>query len=254
MAVVGRSEILNPGMLAGGPVDDRPPAIFLADGSIGRRRSVRVINRTGWTAAALAIAAGLILCGCRKEAGSDSPGRPVHLDEATLQKKVAALRKQNDQLQTRLNKLVPKDPYIVINTTLNRIQVRKGEAILVDGACSTGSNTELVSPDGTRRWYFSTPRGVHKVINRRKNPVWAVPEWGRVEAELAGEELLPEDLFQRGVLGKYALDLGDGYMIHGTLFQRFLGLQVTHGCVRVGDEDLQQIWDLTRLGTPVYIF
>lgn len=205
------------------------------------------------TAVVWALSAVILLGGCRKEAESQLSGRPVHLDEVTLQKKIAALRKQNDQFQTRLNKLVPKDPYIVINTTLNRIQVRKGEEILVDAVCSTGSNTELVSPDGDR-WFFTTPRGVRKVINRRKNPVWAMPEWGRVEAELAGEELLPEDLFQRGVLGKYALDLGNGYMIHGTLFQRFLGLQVTHGCVRVGDEDLQQIWDLTRLGTPVYIF
>ncbi len=204
--------------------------------------------------AACALAALLLAGGCRQGGDSTAPSAPAHMDEEALQKRIAGLQKQNGQLESRLGKLIPKSPYIVINTTLNRIYVRKSGETLVDGACSTGSNTELVSPDGTRRWFFSTPRGVFKVLNRRKNPVWAVPEWGIIEAELAGEELLPEDLFQRGVLGKYALDLGHGYMIHGTLFQRFLGLQVTHGCVRVGDEDLEQIWQLTKIGTPVYIF
>jgi len=200
-----------------------------------------------------ALAAILLAGGCRKEAESTGPEPSVHMDEAALQKKVTALQKQNTQLESRLNKLIPKQPYIVVNTTLNRIYVRKGEETLVDGPCSTGSNTELVAPDG-QRWFFSTPRGVFKVIRRRENPVWAMPNWGIVELELQGEEVTSEDLFQRGVLGKYALDLGHGYMIHGTLFQRFIGMSVTHGCIRVGDEDLQKIWDLTRLGTPVYIF
>ena len=40
-------------------------------------------------------------------------------------------------------------------------------------------------------------------------------------------------------LGDYALALGDGYLIHGTIYKRFLGMPVTHGCVRLNDEDLE---------------
>ena len=36
--------------------------------------------------------------------------------------------------------------------------------------------------------------------------------------------------FEEGPLGKYGLYFGNGYLIHGTLFQRFLGQSVTHGC------------------------
>jgi L,D-transpeptidase YbiS len=55
-------------------------------------------------------------------------------------------------------------------------------------------------------------------------------------------------------LGAYAMDLGDGYLIHGTLYQRALGLSITHGCVRLGDADLETVYRKVRVGTPVYIF
>ena len=47
---------------------------------------------------------------------------------------------------------------------------------------------------------------------------------------------------------------GDGYYIHGTLYRRLLGESITHGCVRVADEDLQPIFEKAKVGTPVYIF
>ena len=60
--------------------------------------------------------------------------------------------------------------------------------------------------------------------------------------------------FESGTLGKYALYLEDGYMIHGTLYTRLLGRSVTHGCIRLGPEDLQAVWDAVPLGSSVYIF
>jgi L,D-transpeptidase YbiS len=59
---------------------------------------------------------------------------------------------------------------------------------------------------------------------------------------------------EEGVLGDYALAFGNGYFIHGTLYKRLLGRNVTHGCIRVGDEDLETIYKLSRLGTKIYIF
>jgi L,D-transpeptidase YbiS len=43
-------------------------------------------------------------------------------------------------------------------------------------------------------------------------------------------------------------------MIHGTLYERLLGRPITHGCIRVGRDDLRFIAAAVRPGTPVYIF
>ena len=56
------------------------------------------------------------------------------------------------------------------------------------------------------------------------------------------------------MLGDYALDLVDGYMIHGTIYKRLMGMPVTHGCVRLGDDDLVIVYNTLNIGSKVYIF
>jgi L,D-transpeptidase ErfK/SrfK len=43
-------------------------------------------------------------------------------------------------------------------------------------------------------------------------------------------------------------------LIHGTLYQRFLGLPVTHGCVRLNDANLELVYKTLNVGAKVYIF
>ena len=43
-------------------------------------------------------------------------------------------------------------------------------------------------------------------------------------------------------------------MIHGTLYERLLGRSVTHGCIRVGFEDLKVLFDSVQVRTKVFIF
>jgi L,D-transpeptidase YbiS len=43
-------------------------------------------------------------------------------------------------------------------------------------------------------------------------------------------------------------------MIHGTLYERSLGMSVTHGCVRLGAADLEAIWKAAPVGTKVYMY
>ena len=57
-----------------------------------------------------------------------------------------------------------------------------------------------------------------------------------------------------GQLGKYKLDLGDGYMLHGTPHQHTVGNAVTHGCVRLRDEDIEWLYDNVPVGTKVYLY
>jgi len=58
----------------------------------------------------------------------------------------------------------------------------------------------------------------------------------------------------RGVLGTHRLDLGDGYALHGTNKPETVGRSVSHGCVRLRNEDIQRLYEIVPIGTPVYIY
>jgi hypothetical protein len=57
-----------------------------------------------------------------------------------------------------------------------------------------------------------------------------------------------------GELGRYRLDLGEGYLLHGTPYKDSIGMAATHGCVRLRDEDIEWLYDHVPVGTPVYIY
>jgi lipoprotein-anchoring transpeptidase ErfK/SrfK len=57
-----------------------------------------------------------------------------------------------------------------------------------------------------------------------------------------------------GELGKYRLKLGDGYQIHGTPHLATIGTSVTHGCMRLADEDIEWVYNNVPVGTKVYIY
>jgi len=56
-----------------------------------------------------------------------------------------------------------------------------------------------------------------------------------------------------GDLGRFALDLGQGYMIHGTMDEASIGRASTHGCIRVGDDDMAWLFEVVLVGTVVVI-
>lgn len=57
-----------------------------------------------------------------------------------------------------------------------------------------------------------------------------------------------------GVLGTHRLNLGNGYAIHGTNQPQTIGHAVSHGCVRVRNEDIDKLYEMVPVGTPVYIY
>ncbi len=57
-----------------------------------------------------------------------------------------------------------------------------------------------------------------------------------------------------GTLGKYKLDLGDGFLFHGTPLKNSIGMAATHGCVRLRDEDIEWLYENVPLGTKVYAY
>ena len=56
------------------------------------------------------------------------------------------------------------------------------------------------------------------------------------------------------VLGTRRLKLGDGYAIHGTNNPSSIGQSVSHGCVRMRNEDIEKLYPMVAVGTPVYIY
>jgi len=57
-----------------------------------------------------------------------------------------------------------------------------------------------------------------------------------------------------GVLGTHRLNLGNGYAIHGTNQPQSIGHAVSHGCVRVRNEDIEKLYAMVPVGAPVYIY
>ena len=57
-----------------------------------------------------------------------------------------------------------------------------------------------------------------------------------------------------GVLGTHRLNLGNGYALHGTNNPASIGQAVSHGCVRLRNEDIDKLYEMVSVGTPVYIY
>jgi len=156
-------------------------------------------------------------------------------------------------IESKLDNLKPVKPYIVVNTNDNRFSLRNpnGDTIRT-GGCSTGKNEILIA--GKKRIVFKTPKGIFTVLNKQENRPWIKPDWAFLEDGLPIPSARSASRIEYNTLGDYALSIGDGYMLHGTLYQRFLGLPVTHGCVRLGDKDLDVIYHTLSKGSKVFIY
>ncbi len=163
------------------------------------------------------------------------------------------LNKKLDQLNKKAQRLAPGNAFLVINTTNNTFELYKNNEIIRQGRCSTGSFISL-EVDSTKSYLFETPKGVMTVRNKVTDPVWTKPDWAFIEEGLPVPPPGHSSRREANVLGDYALHLGDGYMIHGTLYQRLIGSPVTHGCVRLLDDDLEAVYKTLPIGSKVFIY
>ncbi len=56
------------------------------------------------------------------------------------------------------------------------------------------------------------------------------------------------------VLGTHRLNLGDGYALHGTQQVKQLGQNVSHGCVRLHNDDIARLYEMASVGDAVIIY
>ena len=111
---------------------------------------------------------------------------------------------------------------------------------------------------GVGRQDWKTPLGKTSVAKKVKDPAWHPPESIRREHAANGDplpEIVPPG--PNNPLGAYALylNLPGDYRIHGTDIDKIfgIGMQITHGCVRMYPEDIEALYNSVPIGTPVYI-
>jgi L,D-transpeptidase YbiS len=156
------------------------------------------------------------------------------------------------RLQEQYRKLQPKRPYLTVNTAENQVTLHTTD-LQHKAKCSTGSYI-LLKASGDREWLFKTPRGVFRVTVKLRRPTWYKPDWAFIEEGLPVPPLTSPKRYQDGVLGDFAVAFGQGYLVHGTLYKRLLGMPVTHGCVRLDDADMSLVFENLTHGSKIFIF
>ena len=110
-------------------------------------------------------------------------------------------------------------------------------------------------PVSVGRQDWKTPLGVTRIVRKAQDPTWYPPESIREEHAADGKDL-PEVVppGPDNPLGRHALYLGiPGYLLHGTNRPYGIGMRVTHGCLRLYPEDVERLFELIPVGTPVRI-
>jgi L,D-transpeptidase ErfK/SrfK len=119
------------------------------------------------------------------------------------------------------------------------------------------ASSVITFPISVGKMDWKTPLGLTRIIDKRIKPVWYPPESVRKEHEAEGQPLpkaVPPG--PDNPLGDYAMRLdipGGAYLIHSTNRPAGVGMQVTHGCIRMYPEDIEQLFKLVALNTPVRI-
>jgi L,D-transpeptidase ErfK/SrfK len=149
-------------------------------------------------------------------------------------------------------RLLPPGPRegIVVNLPEHRLyyfpKAKKGETPQV-----------ITFPVSIGKMDWNTPLGKTRIVEKRKDPTWTPPESVRKEHEERGDPL--PKVVKAGPdnpLGAYAMRLGitpGAYLIHGTNNPIAVGMAITHGCIRMYPEDIEALFPLVPVNTPVWL-
>lgn len=116
-------------------------------------------------------------------------------------------------------------------------------------------NVVVTAPIAIGRQGWETPLTTTKIIEKKKEPHWFVPESIRAQSAAKGRYLpkvVPPG--PKNPLGDYALRLGlRSYLIHGTNNPKSIGKQISSGCIRMYPEDIEYLFYDVPVGTQVRI-
>ncbi len=119
---------------------------------------------------------------------------------------------------------------VIVDKSQNTLTLKQDDEILKVYTVATGK-------------YNSTPTGTFKIVEKLIDPPWYKQ----------GEGMIPADS-PKNVLGSRWLGLSEPkYGIHGCASEKDLGSQVTDGCVRMADPEVQELFTILPRGTEVII-
>lgn len=95
---------------------------------------------------------------------------------------------------------------------------------------------------------YPTPAGKFHITFKERNPSWLpTSEWAK---DKQGKLIPPGP---DNPLGGYWMDLGGGIGIHATPFEKTLGEDASHGCIRMAEAAAADLYSRVNVGTPVFI-
>ncbi len=116
-----------------------------------------------------------------------------------------------------------------------------------------GGRRVMTAPVGLGREDWKTPQGTFRVRGKTVNPTWNIPETirrERIEEDGSSEHSIPGG-HPENPLGRYRLELTlPAYGIHGSNKEWGVGMLVSHGCLRLYNEDIATLFPLVEVGTP----
>jgi L,D-transpeptidase ErfK/SrfK len=133
---------------------------------------------------------------------------------------------------------------LVLNLAEKRLYYFPGNGEVTTHAVSIGR-------DG-----LNTPLGTWAVIRKDKNPTWTPTANHHADRAREGREPLPAVVppGPDNPLGAYALRLSaPSILIHGTNKPWGLGMEVSRGCIRMYPEDIERLFPMVPVRTPVHI-
>lgn len=118
-----------------------------------------------------------------------------------------------------------------------------------------GSNKVSTFPIGIGKEGWDTPLGTSQIVRMRKDPTWVVPDSILENHKANGKHIEPTmPPGPNNPLGKYAMNTGfKNIVIHGTPYPRGVGVRSSHGCMRMLPEDVEQLYKMVKVGTPIQI-
>jgi L,D-transpeptidase ErfK/SrfK len=120
---------------------------------------------------------------------------------------------------------------------------------------TAGDQTLMTYAISIGRMDWNTPLGTLRVIEKTEKPTWHPPTSIRESYAARGEPLparVPPG--PDNPLGEFAMRLSNpSYLIHGTNWPEGIGLRATHGCIRLGPDDIEHLFSRIPVGTQVHI-
>ena len=162
----------------------------------------------------------------------DSLGKLARVYHTTPQLIKRANGLKSDVIRTGEKLRIWTSPFnVLVNKSQNVLFLKSGEAVLKIYHVSTGRDN-------------ITPVGTFKIATKIEKPVWFRNGGAPIPSES------PENELGSRWMG---FDTDPHYGIHGTLHPESIGQQVTAGCVRLVNHDVEELFDILPIGTEVVI-